>query len=83
MLPMIIEAVRCLEEGIAESAGEIDMSLLLGLGFPRHVGGALKYADWLGLKHVVARCDAYTSLGPLYRVPENLRAAALAGKSFY
>jgi 3-hydroxyacyl-CoA dehydrogenase / enoyl-CoA hydratase / 3-hydroxybutyryl-CoA epimerase / enoyl-CoA isomerase len=83
MLPMIIEAARCLQEGIAETAAEVDMSLLLGLGFPRHVGGALKYGDWLGLKHVVARCDAYTSLGALYRVPESLRAAALAGKSFY
>jgi 3-hydroxyacyl-CoA dehydrogenase/enoyl-CoA hydratase/3-hydroxybutyryl-CoA epimerase/enoyl-CoA isomerase len=59
------------------------MSLLLGLGFPRHVGGALKYADWLGLNHVVARCDVYASLGALYRVPEWMRAAALAGKSLY
>jgi 3-hydroxyacyl-CoA dehydrogenase / enoyl-CoA hydratase / 3-hydroxybutyryl-CoA epimerase / enoyl-CoA isomerase len=83
MLPMIIEAVRCLEEGIAESAAEVDMSLLLGLGFPRHVGGPLKYADWLGLQHVVARCDAYSSLGTLYCVPEGMRAAALAGKTFY
>jgi len=31
MLPMIIEAVRCLEEGIADSAAEVYMSLLLGL----------------------------------------------------
>jgi 3-hydroxyacyl-CoA dehydrogenase/enoyl-CoA hydratase/3-hydroxybutyryl-CoA epimerase/enoyl-CoA isomerase len=83
MLPMIIEAVRCLEEGIAESAAEVDMSLLLGLGFPRHVGGPLKYADWLGLKHVVARCDAYSSLGTLYCVPDGMRAAALSGGTFY
>jgi 3-hydroxyacyl-CoA dehydrogenase/enoyl-CoA hydratase/3-hydroxybutyryl-CoA epimerase/enoyl-CoA isomerase len=83
MLPMIIEAVRCLEEGIAESAAEVDLSLLLGLGFPRHVGGPLKYADWLGLKHVVARCDAYSSLGTLYCASEGMRAAALAGKTFY
>ena len=49
MLPMIIEAARCLEEGIVESAGEVDTSLALGLGFPRYAGGPLKYADWLGM----------------------------------
>lgn len=83
MLPMIIEAVRCLEEGIADSAAEVDMSLLLGLGFPRHVGGPLKYADWLGLKNVVTRCDAYSSLGTLYSPTAGMRAAALSGKMFY
>lgn len=83
MLPMIIEAVRCLEEGIAESPAEVDMALVLGLGFPRHAGGPLKYADWLGLKQVVARCDAYASLGPLYEPTEGMRAAALAGGKLY
>jgi 3-hydroxyacyl-CoA dehydrogenase/enoyl-CoA hydratase/3-hydroxybutyryl-CoA epimerase/enoyl-CoA isomerase len=83
MLPMIIEAVRCLEEGIADSAAEVDMSLLLGLGFPRHAGGPLKYADWFGLKNVVARCEAYSSLGTLYSVTPGMRAAALSGKTFY
>jgi 3-hydroxyacyl-CoA dehydrogenase/enoyl-CoA hydratase/3-hydroxybutyryl-CoA epimerase/enoyl-CoA isomerase len=83
MLPMIIEAVRCLEEGIADSAAEVDMSLLLGLGFPRHVGGPLKYADWLGLQNVIARCEACASLGTLYSVTPGMRAAALSGKTFY
>jgi 3-hydroxyacyl-CoA dehydrogenase / enoyl-CoA hydratase / 3-hydroxybutyryl-CoA epimerase / enoyl-CoA isomerase len=83
MLPMIIEAARCLEEGIAASAAEVDMSLILGLGFPRHVGGPLKYADWLGMKHVVARCAAYEALGPLYAPSESMREAAGSGKTFY
>jgi 3-hydroxyacyl-CoA dehydrogenase/enoyl-CoA hydratase/3-hydroxybutyryl-CoA epimerase/enoyl-CoA isomerase len=83
MLPMIIEAVHCLEEGIAESAAEVDMSLVLGLGFPRHAGGPLKYADWLGMQHVVARCDAYASLGRLYAPTDGMRAAAKQGTRFY
>jgi 3-hydroxyacyl-CoA dehydrogenase/enoyl-CoA hydratase/3-hydroxybutyryl-CoA epimerase/enoyl-CoA isomerase len=83
MLPMVIEAVRCLEEGIAASAAEIDIALILGLGFPRYSGGPLKYADWLGMAHVVARCDAYASLGPLYAPTEGMRAAARSGKKFY
>jgi 3-hydroxyacyl-CoA dehydrogenase/enoyl-CoA hydratase/3-hydroxybutyryl-CoA epimerase/enoyl-CoA isomerase len=83
MLPMIIEAVHCLEEDIVESPAEVDMSLILGLGFPRHVGGPLKYADWLGMKHVVERCDAYAELGPLYTPTDGMRAAAKSGGKFY
>jgi 3-hydroxyacyl-CoA dehydrogenase/enoyl-CoA hydratase/3-hydroxybutyryl-CoA epimerase/enoyl-CoA isomerase len=83
MLPMIIEAAHCLEEGIAETAAEVDMSLVLGLGFPRHAGGPLKYADWLGMRHVVARCDAYALLGPLYAPTQGMRAAAMRGTAFY
>jgi 3-hydroxyacyl-CoA dehydrogenase/enoyl-CoA hydratase/3-hydroxybutyryl-CoA epimerase/enoyl-CoA isomerase len=83
MLPMIVEAARCLEEGIAESAGEIDMSLVLGLGFPRYAGGPLKYADWLGMEHVVERCDKYNSLGRIYEPTDGMRTAAAARKRFY
>jgi 3-hydroxyacyl-CoA dehydrogenase/enoyl-CoA hydratase/3-hydroxybutyryl-CoA epimerase/enoyl-CoA isomerase len=83
MLPMMIEAAHCLEEGIAESAAEVDMSLVLGLGFPRHAGGPLKYTDWMGMQHIVARCDAYASLGPLYAPTQGMRAAAKRGTSFY
>jgi 3-hydroxyacyl-CoA dehydrogenase/enoyl-CoA hydratase/3-hydroxybutyryl-CoA epimerase/enoyl-CoA isomerase len=76
MLPMILEAARCLDEQIAESAGDIDMSLVLGIGFPRHVGGALRYADALGAQQVVAACERYASLGRLYEPPPGLRALA-------
>jgi 3-hydroxyacyl-CoA dehydrogenase/enoyl-CoA hydratase/3-hydroxybutyryl-CoA epimerase/enoyl-CoA isomerase len=83
MLPMIIEAARCLEEGIAGSAAEVDMGLILGLGFPRHAGGPLKYADWLGMQHVVSRCAAYESLGALYAPTDSMRAAASSAKTYY
>jgi 3-hydroxyacyl-CoA dehydrogenase/enoyl-CoA hydratase/3-hydroxybutyryl-CoA epimerase/enoyl-CoA isomerase len=83
MLPMILEAAICLEQGVAGSAAEIDTALLLGLGFPRYAGGPLKYCDWLGLAHVVQRCDAYAAISPLYRVSARLRAMAAAGERFF
>lgn len=79
MLPMIIEAAHCLEERVAESAGDIDMSLVLGVGFPRHLGGALRYADSLGAREVVAACERFASLGRLYTPTPGLRA--LAGRN--
>ncbi len=76
MLPMLVEAARCLDEQVAESAGDIDMSLVLGIGFPRHLGGALRYADALGAPQVVAACERFASLGRLYEPPPGLLALA-------
>lgn len=83
MLPMILEAAVCLEEGVVATAAEADMSLILGIGFPRHLGGPLKYADLMGLNDLVRKCDQYTALGPAYRVPSQLRASAQAGGRFH
>jgi 3-hydroxyacyl-CoA dehydrogenase/enoyl-CoA hydratase/3-hydroxybutyryl-CoA epimerase/enoyl-CoA isomerase len=83
MLPLILEAARCVEDGIAASPGEVDMCLILGLGLPRYLGGALKYADYLGLKNVVDRADNWASLSPIYRPSERLRAMAAANEVFY
>ena len=83
MLPLIMEAVRALEESVVATPAELDMALLLGLGFPAHAGGALKYADWLGLPHVVARGDALAALDPACLPPARLREMAAAGQRFY
>jgi 3-hydroxyacyl-CoA dehydrogenase/enoyl-CoA hydratase/3-hydroxybutyryl-CoA epimerase/enoyl-CoA isomerase len=83
MLPLILEAARCVEDGIAASPGEMDMCLILGLGLPRYLGGALKYADYLGLENVVNRADNWADLGPIYRPSERLRAMAASGEVFY
>lgn len=83
MLPMVVEAALALEEGVVGTAAELDLALLLGLGFPPHVGGALKYADWLGLAHVVQRCDAYAHLGPAYHPTSRMREMAAVGATFH
>ena len=83
MLPLILEAARCVEDQIAASPGEVDMCLILGLGLPRYLGGALKYADFLGLKNVVERAGQRESLGPIYHSGERLRAMAISGEVFY
>ena len=83
MLPLILEAARCVEDGIAASPGDVDMCLILGLGLPRYLGGALKYADYLGLKTVVESAGKRESLGPIYRPSEHLRAKAAMGDLFY
>jgi 3-hydroxyacyl-CoA dehydrogenase len=56
--PMINEAALCLEEHVA-SARDIDISLLTGIGFPQDKGGALKYADSVGLDVVLKKLEEY------------------------
>lgn len=83
MLPMMIEAAICLEQGIAGSAAEIDTALVLGVGFPRYAGGALKYSDWLGLAEVVRRCERLAALGPLYHPTPRMRGMAASGECYF
>lgn len=83
MLPLIFEVVRCLEEGIVDTAAECDMALLYGLGFPPFRGGALKYADELGISNIVAAAEKYAHLGEGYSVPELLKNMAADNKTFY
>lgn len=83
MLPLCLEAVRCLEDGIVPSASEIDMALIYGVGFPAFRGGALRYIDDMGLGECVRKSDQYRELGGLYSVPDQLRQMAVRGDGFY
>jgi len=83
MLPMIVEAAHALEDGVVATPAELDMALLLGVGFPAYAGGALKYADWLGLPQVVALCDKHAALGPAYHATARMREMAAQQLSYY
>lgn len=83
MLPMVVEAAHALDERVAGTPAEIDLALRLGLGFPVHAGGPLKYADWLGLADVVARCDTLRPLGAAYEPTTRMREMAESGGRFH
>jgi 3-hydroxyacyl-CoA dehydrogenase/enoyl-CoA hydratase/3-hydroxybutyryl-CoA epimerase/enoyl-CoA isomerase len=83
MIPMIFEVARCFEEGIIETPAEADMGLIYGLGFPPFRGGALKYADEVGIETLVKQAEKYKHLGEAYTAPEGVAAMAKDGKTFY
>ncbi|WP_438865633.1 fatty acid oxidation complex subunit alpha FadB [Neptunicella sp.] len=83
MIPMANEAIRCLEEGIVDSAAEADIALLYGLGFPPFRGGIFRYIETMGLNHFVALADKYADLGPIYQISDGLREMAASGKSYF
>lgn len=56
-LALVGEAVQVLEAGIAQRAADIDVSFVLGYGFPRLKGGPLFQAERLGLPVVVQKLE--------------------------
>lgn len=83
MVPMCLEVARCLEEGIVASAAEADMALIMGLGFPKFRGGALRYIDTIGADKFCALADQYAALGKLYEVPKGLRLMSQNGNKYF
>jgi len=87
MTPMCLEAVRCLEDGIAASATDVDLALIYGIGFPPFRGGALHYVDDFGIDKFVARADelaaAAGALGAMYQPTEKLREMAASRDTFF
>ncbi len=83
MIPLCIETVRCLEDGIVETPAEADMGLIFGIGFPPFRGGALRYIDSIGLDEFCKLADKYADLGPLYHPTEGMREMAKSGKKFF
>ena len=83
MIPMIIEASRCLEEKIVNTATEVDMGLLLGLGFPPFRTGPLKYADTIGLKSLSEQAKKFADYGALYTLTPFMEDLAKNTKTYY
>lgn len=50
--PMINEAAKILEEGLATRPSDIDVVWVYGYGWPVYRGGPVRYADSLGLENV-------------------------------
>ena len=84
VLPMVNEAARILEEGIARSPGDVDLAMITGTGFPPFRGGLLRWADGVGLGTVVAKLDAFAAAhGKRFEPAPLLRRKAESGEGFY
>jgi 3-hydroxyacyl-CoA dehydrogenase/enoyl-CoA hydratase/3-hydroxybutyryl-CoA epimerase/3-hydroxyacyl-CoA dehydrogenase/enoyl-CoA hydratase/3-hydroxybutyryl-CoA epimerase/enoyl-CoA isomerase len=82
-LPMLTEASRILSEGIVREPGDVDMGLILGIGFPPFRGGILRWADGLGINSVVEKLKKYEPLGPRFQITPLIRDLASQNRGFY
>ncbi len=84
VLPMLNEAVRCLEDGIIRSPRDGDIGAVFGIGFPPFRGGPFRFLDALGAVTVVAQLDALNARYPgRYEPAALLRAKAASGERFH
>jgi 3-hydroxyacyl-CoA dehydrogenase / enoyl-CoA hydratase / 3-hydroxybutyryl-CoA epimerase / enoyl-CoA isomerase len=81
--PMLVEATRVLEEGIVREPADVDMGLILGIGFPPFRGGILRWADTVGAGNIVERLGKHAPLGKRYEPTEGLLKLARSGETFY
>lgn len=80
MTLIINEAVLALQEGIS-SAGEIEIGVLAGLGYPASKGGLLHAADALGVDALTDALDRFTrELGFRFHPAYRLRTMRNAGQ---
>lgn len=83
-LTMINEAARILGEGIVNSAGDVDLGMIMGTGFPPFRGGLLKHADTLGSATVLSLLQGLeTTHGSRFGPSEVLIDLARQNTSFY
>ncbi len=88
-LALVLEAVRCLDAEVAgvpgaDSAGQIDLATVMGMGFAPFRGGVLRYAESKGATWLVERLDAFAKqYGERFHPVDGIVSRANSGKSFY
>ena len=82
--PMINEAARILDEGIATRPGDVDVVWVYGYGWPAWRGGPMFYADAVGLPYVRDRLAEFAarSQDPTLEPAPLLARLAAEGRGF-
>ncbi|CAI0467310.1 unnamed protein product [Linum tenue] len=79
-LPVVNEACRVFAEGIAVKAADLDISSVMGMGFPPYRGGIMFWADSLGSKYIYTRLEEWSkTFGGFFKPCAFLAERAAAG----
>lgn len=84
MLIMVNEAARCLDEDVVANAGQLDLAMVMGTGFPPWRGGLCRWADSIGCAEIVKRLQGLSeTVGKRYEVAPYLLRCAEQESGFY
>jgi 3-hydroxyacyl-CoA dehydrogenase/enoyl-CoA hydratase/3-hydroxybutyryl-CoA epimerase len=76
--PLVDEAYRCLDEGIVQSEQDLDLGLVMGIGFPPFTGGITQFAATEGLATIVSTLDKLArARGSRFEASDGLRRRAV------
>jgi len=64
LIPMLIEALRCLSENVVADAGHLDAAFVYGIGFPPFRGGLLRYFASCELAALKQKIEAQGYIAP-------------------
>jgi enoyl-CoA hydratase/3-hydroxyacyl-CoA dehydrogenase len=83
MFGVVNESCRALDEGVVVRASDIDVAVILGMGFPAYRGGPMKWADGIGAERVHAALRGWHEhFGEaVFRPSELLVSCAREGRS--
>jgi len=79
LLAFVTECLLCWDEAVLCHPDDGDVASVLGIGFPRLLGGPFHWVDRQGAASVVARC---TSLGEAFPTGESLVRLAASGATY-
>lgn len=80
----LIEALKCMQEGVLENPADGDVGAVFGVGFPAYTGGPFSYIDHLGAARVLRECTELAKrYGERFKPPRLLREMARDGRRFY
>ena len=68
VLAFTFESARCLSEKIVDTAQELDLAMLTGLGYPPFRGGPMRYAESIGVGVLKEKGNLYSKLSARYEV---------------
>jgi 3-hydroxyacyl-CoA dehydrogenase/enoyl-CoA hydratase/3-hydroxybutyryl-CoA epimerase len=84
LLSMINEAARVLADGVVATAGDVDLGMIMGTGFPPFRGGLLRFADTNHARSLVERLrDLAERVGPRFEPAPLLERLAREDRGFY
>ena len=84
LLSLVNEAAWCLHEGVLRDPRAGDLGAVMGIGFPPFEGGPFRYADRVGVGHIVNRMRALaTACGRRFEPCPLLVEMAESERSFY
>ncbi|QCD92089.1 enoyl-CoA hydratase/3-hydroxyacyl-CoA dehydrogenase [Vigna unguiculata] len=80
LFPVVNEACRVLEDGVAIRASDLDIASVLGMSFPNYRGGIVFWADLVGGNHIYTSLKKWTQLyGNFFKPSKYLEERAVKG----
>lgn len=83
MLPMLLEATRALEDDIVSNPRDVDLALILGIGFPPHKGGLFFWADRVGPEKIMERLEPLIPVGKRFEPTAMLQSNVASAETYY